>query len=90
MSLPRRLLHALGVALLAAIGPGGAAAQQTDRPLADFTPLVPPVFPLPPATKVAPGEVGGVRTPYTTAPLQNPTQSPTQSAPGIKLTIPTR
>jgi hypothetical protein len=92
MSFTRRALLALCLALfgilLIAIGPDRAQAQdQSDKPY-DLKPLVPPAFVLPPSSRLNPGTVGGTRDPYTTAPLQNPTPSPTQSAPGIKLTIP--
>jgi hypothetical protein len=77
----------LGFSLIA-IGSGSAQAQdKSDKPY-DLKPLVPPAFVLPPNSQLNPGTVGGTRDPYTTAPLQNPSKSPTQSAPGIKLTIP--
>jgi hypothetical protein len=68
---------------------GGAFAQadKWDKPV-DLKPLLPPVFPLPPASKLNPGSVGGSQTPYTTAPLQNPDVPTTQSAPGFRLSIP--
>ncbi|MCC6890782.1 MAG: hypothetical protein IT536_19830 [Hyphomicrobiales bacterium] len=76
--------------LLAALVPQGAAAQQaTDKPI-DFKPLLPPIMPVPPNTAVTSGSVGGRQDPYTTAPLQNPVQAPTQTAPGLRLTIPAR
>ena len=57
----------------------------------DLKPLVPPVVPLPPNSQLNPGSVGGANNPYTTAPLQTPTtQAPTQPAPGLRLTIPSR
>ena len=90
MSLPGTAMLALCVALLSAGAPDGASAQadKPDKPI-DLKPLIPPVFvPLPPNARVNPGAVGGTTDPYTTTPLQNPTQAPTQSAPGIKLTIP--
>ena len=93
MSLPRYSLLALGIVLFAALAPGGAMAEQSNKPLIDFAPLVPPVFPLPPKSQVTPGAVGGPQqSPYTTAPLQDPPQSQRdrQPAPGLKLTIPTR
>jgi hypothetical protein len=89
MSLPRLSLLALGIVLLGAIAASGASAQE-DRWLRDFKPLVPPVVPLPPSSQINPGSVGGTQTPYTTAPLQSPTPSPTQPAPGLKLSIPSR
>ena len=88
---PQGILLAIGIGAAALVAADGVAAQQADnRPLADFTPLVPPVFPLPPASQVGPGAVGGSQNPYTTAPLQNPTLKQPESAPGLKLTIPVR
>ncbi len=92
MICPRLALLALAV-VLAGAAPDGAAAQPVDRPLADFTPYVPPVLPLPPATSVTPGGVGPQQqSPYTTAPLPDAplSQRDRQPAPGLKLTIPTR
>ena len=88
MTLSRFASLALCVVLLAAAG--GASAQQTksDKPV-DLKPLVPPVFPLPPASQLNPGPVGGTETPYTTAPLQSP-NSQTAPNPGIRLSIPSR
>ena len=63
-----------------------AQADKWDKPV-DLKPLV-PVFPLPPASKLNPCSVGGTQTPYTTAPLQNPDSSATQSAPGFRLSLP--
>ena len=83
-----RLLLGLGIALVAAGIPGSAPAQ-TDKPF-DFRPLLPPIVPVPPNSQVQSGAVGGRQDPYTTAPLQNPTQAPTQSSPGLRLTIPSR
>ena len=86
----RSMLAAVGIAALA-IASTGAEAQQSDKPpLADFTPFVPPLFPLPPATQVTPGAVGGSQNPYTTAPLKNQTLNQPEAAPGIRLTIPSR
>ncbi|HWF93431.1 MAG TPA: hypothetical protein VG291_00565 [Xanthobacteraceae bacterium] len=89
MNLPRQALLALCVALPCA--PVGASAQQNqwDNPV-DLKQLVPPVVPLPPNSRLNPGTVGGTQTPYTTAPLQNPNLSPSDPAPGIRLTIPAR
>jgi hypothetical protein len=90
MKFPRCAMLALGIVLVV---PAGAAAERADKPLSDFTPFVPPVFPLPPASKVTPGGVGAPQqSPYTTAPLQDPPPSyrDRQPAPGLKLTIPTR
>ena len=88
MTLLKISLLALSIAVLGAVVPS-ATAQQTDKPF-DFKPLLPPVFPVPPNSAVTSGSVGGTQNPYTTAPLQSPTQAPTQSAPGMRLTIPTR
>jgi len=89
MSLPKISLLVLSIVCLGAIAPTGGHAQQTDKPF-DFKPLIPPVAPLPPNTAVTSGSVGGTQNPYTTAPLQSPTQTPSQSAPGMRLTIPSR
>ena len=89
MSLSRPAL--LAFCILLPLAPGGAFAQanQWDKPV-DLKPLVPPVVPLPPNARINPGSVGGTQTPYTTAPLQSPNLSPTDPAPGIRLTIPAR
>lgn len=90
MSHLRRSLLALGFVLVAAPWSGTAYAQQsTDKPF-DFKPLLPPVVPVLPNSQVTSGSVGGTQNPYTTAPLQSPTQAPAQPAPGMRLTIPTR
>lgn len=83
----RRLLVLLGMIAVAAAS--SAHAQQTDKPF-DFKPLLPPLVPVPPNAAVTSGAVGGSQNPYTTAPLQNPTQGPSQAAPGMRLTIPTQ
>jgi hypothetical protein len=86
----RHSLFALGIVLFAACASTGANAQQTDKPF-DFKPLMPPIVPVPPNSQVTSGSVGGTQNPYTTAPLQSPTQqAPTQSAPGMRLTFPSR
>ena len=89
MNLPRHALLALCIAL--PFAPVGASAQQNqwDNPV-DLKQLVPPVVPLPSNSRLNPGTVGGTQTPYTTAPLQNPNLSPSDPAPGIRLTIPAR
>lgn len=89
MSLPKMSLLVLSVVVLGAMVPSGGHAQQTDKPF-DFKPLIPPVAPLPPNSSVTSGSIGGTQNPYTTAPLQSPTQAPTQSAPGMRFSIPTR
>jgi hypothetical protein len=89
MRLLKVSLLALSIAAFGAAVPTAVPAQQTDKPF-DFKPLLPPVFPVPPNSAVTSGSVGGTQNPYTTAPLQSPTQAPTQSAPGMRLTIPTR
>jgi hypothetical protein len=89
MSLPKISLLVLSVVVLGAISLAAGHAQQTDKPF-DFKPLLPPVAPLPPNSSVTSGSVGGTQNPYTTAPLQSPTQTPSQSAPGMRFSIPTR
>ena len=82
-------LLVLGIGVLGVLAPTSTPAQQTDKPF-DFKPLIPPVVPVPPNSSVTSGSVGGTQNPYTTAPLQSPTQAPSQPAPGMRLTIPTR
>jgi len=89
MNLPRYALLAFFIMLSCAPGSALAQANQWDKPV-DLKPLVPPVVPLPPNARINPGSVGGTQTPYTTAPLQSPNLSPTDPAPGIRLTIPAR
>jgi hypothetical protein len=89
MGLSRISLLALSIVVLGTAVPASVPAQQTDKPF-DFKPLLPPIVPIPPNSAVTSGSVGGTQNPYTTAPLQSPTQAPTQSAPGMRLTIPTR
>jgi hypothetical protein len=80
-----------GAILSASLAPGAAYAQeQHEQKPFDFKPLIPPIFPVPPQSQVQSGSVGGSQTPYTTAPLQDTKQAPTQSAPGIRLSIPTK
>jgi hypothetical protein len=87
MNPSRPMLLALGLALLCA---SGAAAQEDkwDKKY-DLKPLLPPVVPLPPRSRLDSGTVGGTQTPYTSAPLQNPSSS-SAPAPGLKLSIPAR
>ena len=90
MSPPKISLLALSIAALGAIAPANAQGQQTDKPF-DFKPLLPPVVPVPPNSAVTSGSIGGSQNPYTTAPLQSPSQpSTSQSAPGMRFSIPTR
>lgn len=89
MGLSRISLLALSIVVLGTTMPASVHAQQTDKPF-DFKPLLPPIVPVPPNSAVTSGSVGGTQNPYTTAPLQSPTQPQTQSAPGMRLTIPTR
>jgi hypothetical protein len=86
----KQSLLALCIVLAGALAPGGALAEEA-KPF-DFKPLVPPVLPpLPPNSTLQSGSVGGQQTPYTTAPLQSPQQqAPTQSAPGIRFSVPSR
>jgi hypothetical protein len=88
-SMDRHALLVLCVAALAVCAPQGAHAQQTDKPF-DFRPLMPPIVPVPPNSSVTSGAVGGTQNPYTTAPLQSPTQRPSESSPGMRFTIPSR
>jgi hypothetical protein len=88
MKPPTHFAVALAIALTALIASTGANAQN-DKPF-DFKPLLPPLVPVPPNSQVNSGSVGGTQNPYTTAPLQSPTQGPAQPAPGMRLTIPTR
>jgi hypothetical protein len=90
MSLSKLTLLALSMVVLGMIAPANAQGQQTDKPF-DFKPLLPPVAPLPPNSAVTSGSVGGSQNPYATAPLQSPTQpSTSQSAPGMRFSIPSR
>jgi len=85
--LPR---FAFCVALLSITCPAQAQTPD-DKWRQDLKPLVPPIVPLPPNSQLKPGSVGGANNPYTTAPLQTPaTPAPTQPAPGLRLTIPSR
>ena len=98
MRCPKFVQFALCIALLGVVSCANAQAQsstnaqaQEDRWRQDLKPLIPPVVPLPPNSQLNPGTVGGASNPYTTAPLQTPsTQAPTQPAPGLRLTIPSR
>jgi hypothetical protein len=90
MRLSKLALLALSIAALGATAPANAQGQQPDKPF-DFKPLLPPVVPVPPNSAVTSGSVGGTQNPYTTAPLQSPSQpSSSQSSPGMRFTIPTR
>jgi hypothetical protein len=89
MNLSRYALLALCITLPCAAGDARAQANQWDKPV-DLKQFVPPVVPLPPNSRLNPGTVGGTPTPYTTAPLQSPNLSPTEPAPGFRLTIPAR
>jgi hypothetical protein len=84
-------LRILALAIVLSVGgmTGDVNAQQTEKPF-DFKPLLPPLVPVPPNSNVTSGSVGGTQNPYTTAPLQSPTQGSTQAAPGMRFTIPTR
>jgi hypothetical protein len=89
MNLHRHAL--LAFCLMLPCAPQGALAQanQWDKPV-DLKPMVPPVVPLPPNSRLNFGTVGGYQAPNTTAPLQNPNLSTNDPAPGIRLTIPAR
>jgi hypothetical protein len=91
MGLPRHFVFTLGVVVASMVAAGNvwAQADKPDPPV-DLKPLVPPVFPIPPNSQLNPGAVGGTETPYTSAPLQDPRYAPTQKAPGIRFSIPTR
>jgi hypothetical protein len=89
MNLPRYALLAICIVLPCVPSGAFAQANQWDKPV-DLKPLVPPLVPLPPNSRLNPGTVGGTQTPYTTAPLQSPNLAPTEPAPGIRLTIPSR
>ena len=87
MRLPGLSLLALCVVAAGVVAPGAGAQAQEPKPF-DFKPLVPPVLPpLPPNSTLQSGSVGGTQTPYTTAPLQNPANAPTQTAPGVRFSI---
>jgi hypothetical protein len=91
MKLPKQALLAL--CILAVPGIASAQGTQYENPK-DLKPLVPPIVPLPPNSKLSTGTVGGYQSPSnTTAPLLgNPdfSQSTNQPAPGLRLTIPSR
>jgi hypothetical protein len=88
MGQPKSAVIALALASAIVAGVGGAAFAEEAKPF-DFKPLLPPVMPpLPPKSALESGAVGGNQAPYTTAPLQNPSQSPTQQAPGVRFSIP--
>ncbi len=81
----------LAFCLVLPLAPVGAWAEQNqwENPV-DLKQLIPPVVPLPPNSRLNAGTVGGSQVPYTTAPLQNPNLSPSEPAPGFRLTIPAR
>jgi hypothetical protein len=87
MNLSKYAVLVLCLSPLGAAGNAFAQADKYDKPV-DLKPLIPPVFPLPPASRINPGSIGGSQTPYTTAPLQNPDTPTSQSAPGFRLSIP--
>jgi hypothetical protein len=94
VSRSRHSLLVLCMALLGAIAPGGADAQQADDKRSDWNqldlkPFIPPVIPLPPNAQVAPGALDLTPTPSNPAPIHNP-QLPTTSGPGLRITIPNR
>ena len=83
---------ALCIVLLCA--PGGASAQEDKWgkaiDLKQFVPPLPPVVPLPRNYDLNPGAVGGAQGSNAAGPFQSPATSSTQTAPGIRLTIPSR
>ena len=89
MNLPRNALLALSMMLTCAAGGASAQDNNNNNSKWDLKPLIPPVFPVPPSSKLHAATVGTPQTPYTTAPLQSPSSS-SQSTPGLKLSIPTR
>lgn len=78
-----------GGALLCASNGAFAQTNQWDNPV-DLKSLVPPVVPLPPNARLNPSSVGGAQSSNTTVPLQSPSTTFSDPAPGLKLTIPTR
>jgi hypothetical protein len=87
MTIARQALLALFIVL---VGAGGAAAQEDKRDSKwDLNRLMPPIMPLPPRSQLDPGTLGNTPPPYPTAPLQAP-GSAAPTAPGLKLTIPSR
>jgi hypothetical protein len=90
MNLPRNALLALSIVLTCAASAAFAQDNNNNNNSKwDLKPLIPPVFPVPPSSKLDPATVGNQQAPYTTAPLQSPSSS-SQSTPGLKLSIPTR
>ena len=91
MNLPTQALLALCILPLCA--PGGASAQEDKwgKPvdLKLLIPPIPPVVPLPRNYQLNPNTGGGSQS-YSNGPLENPNAPTTQSAPGIKLSIPSR
>jgi hypothetical protein len=90
MTIPRPAL-ALFVMLA---GVGGAAAQASNNSewdaKWDVNRLLPPIAPIPPKSKLDATTLGGAPSPYPNAPLQSPNAASSGSAPGLKLTIPSR
>jgi hypothetical protein len=86
MGLQKFVLLALCLALTGVFGVAGAHAQ--DKPI-DFKPLIPPVLPpLPPNSQVTSGAVTSTPVPGTA--ITPPSQAPSQNAPGLRFTIPSR
>jgi hypothetical protein len=90
MSLPRLALLALCMMPLCV--PGGVSAQEDKwgKPvdLKQLIPPLPPIVPMPRNYDLSPGTVGGRAD--APAPLQSPGLPATQSAPGIRFSIPSR
>lgn len=90
MSLSSYSPLAFGIVLLAAIGPGGAAAQEDRWNKIDLKPLIAPILPLPPNAQVTPGAFDPTPTPGNSTPSFNNSQTPMAPAGGLRITIPTR
>jgi hypothetical protein len=93
MNLPSWALLSLCIVPLCASG--DASAQEDSKwgkpiDLKQFVPPLPPVVPLPRNYDLNPGSVGGSQGSNASSPFQSPASSSTQTAPGIKLTIPSR
>src|SRR5712691_2401266 len=90
VSLSRYSPLAFCIVLLAAVAPGGAAAQEDRWNKIDLKPLIAPILPLPPNAQVTPGAFDPTPTPGNSTPSFNNSQAPTAPAGGLRITIPTR